>query len=291
MRKYIPTLVLVLLLIGWALFLDHASDFFIFQPNRQVYNLKPSFQEISFPARNGEKLYALYLPAKENKPTVLFLHGQKHNAYDFQDFALDLNKEGYGVLIPDYRGFGKSKGRPSEKNMKDDAAASFSYMMTDLKLLPKQIVLWGFSLGATPALHVAAQFSKLPIKSLILQSPFTNMTEMGYYVLARKHDHNSPGRKIIVLFLKPLLWNKTFDNVSLIQKVRAPILVGYSQQDATIPWTMSRDLAAKAPLGTAKFMSLTGVHHSFDWLIPTAHIFIESLNTPQETQAQTQNPA
>lgn len=283
MKKYIPTFLLVLLLAGWAVFLDHASDYFIFQPNRQVYNLQQSVQEVSFPARNGEKLYALYLPAAENKPTILFFHGQKHNAYDFQEFALDLNKRGYGVFIPDYRGFGKSKGNISEKNMKDDAAAAFSYLMTGLKILPKQIVLWGFSLGTTPALHVAGEFAKLPIKAVIVQSPFTNMIEMGYYVLARKHDQDSTLRKIVVLFLKPLLWNKSFDNVKLIQKVRAPALVAYSQQDATIPWTMSRNLAAKSPLGTAKFMSLVGVHHSFDWLMPTALVFIESSNSSQET--------
>lgn len=286
MKKYIPTFLLILLLIGWALFLDHASDYFIFQPNRQVYNLQPSVQELSFSARNGEKLYALYLPPSEDKSTILFLHGQKHNSYDFQELSLDLNKQGYGVLIPDYRGFGKSKGRPTEKNMNDDAAAAFSYMMTDLKLLPNQIVLWGFSLGATPALHIAGQFSKLPIKALILQSPFTNMTEMGFYVLARKHEQDSTIRKIVVLFLKPLLWNKSFDNINLIQKVRTHTLIGYSQQDATIPWTMSSKLAAKAPLGTAKFMSYVGVHHSFDWFMPTALTFIESLNTPTQKVAK-----
>jgi len=277
MRKYIPTILLVVLLGGWALFFDRVTDHLIFEPTNQVYTLQLPFEEVTFPAKNGQKLHALYLPAKEDKPTILFFHGNKYNVYSFQDFARPYAEKGYGVFLFDYRGYGKSEGSPSESHLYEDGSSALFHLMLKEKIFPQDIVLWGFSLGNAPALYVASTYDKLPFKGVILQSPFTNMADMGFYMLSQRYD-GTAAATILPIFLKPLLWHKNFDNTRLIGRVRAPMLIGFSRLDRTIPWTMSRALAAKSPRGTQQFLSPAGTHHSFEWFESEALRFLESLD-------------
>lgn len=279
MNKYIPTVVLFILLVCWAVFLDRATDYFVFRPSRQIYSIQEPFQEFSFPAKDGRPLYALYHPATPGEPTLLFFHGSKYNIYTFQDFILPYAKRGYGIFLFDYRGYGKSGGTPSQKNMYEDAQTALFALMLKKHILPKDIVLWGFALGSSPALHIAAVYNKLPFKAVILQSPFPNTADMGFYLLAQK-DNESWTARLMTLLLKPILWNKNFDNTQLIGQVRAPMLIGFSRMDRTVPWTMSRALAAQAPEGTQQFFSPTGIHDSPEWFKKTALQFLERLGTP-----------
>ena len=277
MKKYIPTLILFFLLVCWAVFFDRTTDHFIFEPSRQIYSLQTPFKEISFRTADGHTLYALYHPAQAGKPTLLFFHGSKYNIYTFQDFVLPYAKRGFGIFLFDYRGYGKSEGSPSQQNMYKDSQAALFELMLKQHILPKEIVLWGFALGSSPALYGAATYNKLPFKAVILQSPFTNMADMGFYLLAQKYD-GTWGATVLPLFLKPLLWNKNFDNIPLIAQVRAPMLIGFSRLDRTVPWTMSRALAVKAPAGTQQFFSPTGIHDSPEWFEKAALEFLNSLD-------------
>ncbi len=265
MRRYIPFLLLLILLWAWAIFLDRATDHFVFEPSKQVYSLQEPFEEIVFTNRTGQEIHAIYQPAEEGKPTILFFHGSKYNIYSFQDFILPYAKKGYGIYLFDYRGYGKSEGRPSEKNMYEDASAALFNLILKQHVLPQDIILWGFALGTSPALYIASKYNKLPFRGVILQSPFTNMADMGFYMLAQRYD-GTPAATVLPIFLRPILWNKDFDNTRMIGHVRAPILIGFSRLDRTIPWTMSRALAAKSPRGTRQFFSPTGVHHSSEWM-------------------------
>ncbi len=276
MRRYILWILLVALLAAWAVFLDRATDFFIFEPSRQVYSLHTLFTEVSFPTEDGTPIYALYTPAQEGKPTLLFFHGNKSNIYSVQDLLAPYVKEGLGVLTFDYRGYGKSAGRTSEKNFQQDSRAALFYLINTLHIMPKDIVLFGFALGSYPALYTAVQYEKLPFRALILQCPFTTMPDMGFYRLAKRYDGSAVSPWI--LLLRPILWNKTFDNTRLIGRVRAPLLIGCSRQDNIIPWTMSRALTAKAPHGTKQFFADLGPHYSSDWMVNATLQFLNTLS-------------
>ncbi len=279
MNKYIPVVLLILLIAAWAVFFDRTTTYFVFGPSRQVYSLQAPFKEVSFPTADKSPLHALYIPAQPGKPTLLFFHGNKHNIYSFQDFVLPFAADGYGVFLFDYRGFGKSIGKPSQPHMAEDARAALFDLMLKRKVLPKDMVLWGFGLGSYPALYVAAEYNKLPFKAVILQSPFTTSADMGFYILAQKYDGASAA-SLFTLLLKPILWNKNFDNLSLISQVKAPLFIGFSRADKTVPWTMSRALAAKAPDGTQQFFSEGGAHESSKWIKKPALQFLENLSQP-----------
>lgn len=288
MRRLIPFLLVVLLLWGWVVFFDQVAKFFIFVPAHDSLALKIPMKEVSFTTKTGEKLQALYSPSERGKPTILFFHGNKYNIYYFQDFARPLLKEGYGLFLFDYRGYGKSEGKPSCKKIQEDGIAALTYLMKTHKILPKEIVLWGFSLGNAPMLHVANQYQKLPFKAVLLQSPFTNLSEMGLFMIT--HNYNTPLKKGLLPLLKFLLWNKKLDNTQNLPHIKAPILIGYSRQDELIPWEMSRELAHWAPQKSLQYFSPTGEHHSFDWFTPKALQFIEGLDSQKESFGAKKNP-
>lgn len=129
----------------------------------------------------GAKLHALYLhqPAEKSKGIVLFLHGNAGNLetwFTHADFWLTT---GYDVLMPDYRGFGKSSGKiESEAQLNDDVLRAWNFVAANYQ--GKKHVIYGRSLGTGLAAKLATQ---VPADLVVLVSPYESMTEMAqeYY--------------------------------------------------------------------------------------------------------------
>ena len=269
--------VFFLLLIA-AVLLNWAANRFIFRPVRKEWPLQLPWEQVTFRTQNGTPLQALYLPAKENKETLLFFHGKAGNVTYFEDFAKTYVKYGYGVLMFDYRGYGKSKGHLSEKNMYQDGAAALGYLLKERLLPAQKIVIWGYSLGNGPAVQAAVDFNILPLKAVILQSPFTNTPGMASFILLRRYRHGNWLQKWVSAVFKPIFFNKRFDNYAKIRQIKAPLLIAYSRQDKVIPWQMSCALADKAPRFSRRYFSPRGEHEQFRWLERAAVEFLNSSN-------------
>jgi uncharacterized protein len=129
----------------------------------------------------GAKLHALYLhqPAAQSKGIVLFLHGNAGNLetwFTHTDFWLST---GYDVLMPDYRGFGKSTGKiENEAQLNDDVLRAWNYVAHNYQ--GKKKVFYGRSLGTGLAATLATQ---TPADLVVLVSPYTSMTAIAqeYY--------------------------------------------------------------------------------------------------------------
>ena len=129
----------------------------------------------------GAKLHALYLhqPAEQSRGVVLFLHGNAGNLetwFTHADFWLET---GYDVLMPDYRGFGKSTGKiEGEAQLNDDVLRAWNFVAANYK--DKKRVIYGRSLGTGLAAHLATQISA---DLLVLVSPYTSMVDVAreYY--------------------------------------------------------------------------------------------------------------
>ena len=99
----------------------------IFQPAKlhldHSFNFEEPFQEFFIPVGN-QKINALYFNAKKDKKgVILYLHGNADNLDRWGKYASDFTHRGYDVLMIDYRGYGKSDGKASEKNIYSDAEA------------------------------------------------------------------------------------------------------------------------------------------------------------------------
>lgn len=129
----------------------------------------------------GAKLHALYLqqPAEKSKGIVLFLHGNAGNLETWFTGAEFWLTTGFDVLMPDYRGFGKSTGQiESEAQLNDDVLHAWKFVAQHY--VNKKKVVYGRSLGT----GLATTFAKEePVDLLVLVSPYTSMTAIArhYY--------------------------------------------------------------------------------------------------------------
>ena len=275
-QRNLPLIILLALLAAWAIFLNKTADVFVFGFQRNEYSYHPAFKEVAFRAADDSILTALYAPAKKGRPTLLVFHGNKQNIFTFQNLMAPYAQEGFGVLIFDYRGYGRSEGTSSETNINEDGLSALNYLMEKKLISPQEIILWGFSLGSSPALYTAAQHSDWPFKAIILQSPFTNTTDMAFYMLARRERDRFVAPVLSVL-LKPFLWNKQFDITPYMENIRVPMLIGSSREDRVVPSALSSAVAAKAPAGTRLFVSDRGEHDNPVWFQASVEDFIKQL--------------
>ena len=105
----------------------------IFFPTRGV-DLRPEQlgvegQELFLTTEDGVRLHAFFLPAADASRALLFLHGNAGNASHRLPNAAALARLGIHVLLPDYRGYGLSEGRPSEAGVYADARAGLAHLV------------------------------------------------------------------------------------------------------------------------------------------------------------------
>lgn len=263
-----------LLLVIAAAGINLLANTAMYHPSRQKLPFTLPFERIGLPAANGQIIDAVFLPAKPGKETILFSHGNAGNITYFETLPRLYSKYGYGVLMYDYRGFGQSKGRISQKHIYQDAATALDFLISEKGLTPQQIILWGHSLGNSPTIELAVKNNALPFRAVVLQSPFTNIPQMAYALIARGYRQDSLGEKLIAALLTPLLFNKLHNNIGKIADVKAPLLVGYTTGDELIPWQMSQALADQHP-NAVKFKSNEGSHNDFEWFENAAVAFLD----------------
>ena len=234
MKRLMPIAIVVLVLLLAiklaALYLERKMVFF---PPKD-YLLYPqqlglNYREANIKTADGETLWAWHFPSDSARYTVLFFHGNAENISFRLDFADRLLALGLSVLLVDYRGYGKSTGKPSEKGIYEDALAGYQFLTDSLSIRPENIILWGSSIGAAAALDLA---TKVEVSGLILEGCFTSAREMS--------------KEIFPYF--PFHWFASFkfDNLGKIPKVKAPVLIIHARQDEIVPWQMGRALYDKA---------------------------------------------
>lgn len=170
---------------------------------------------------------ALFLPATDASgptPLIIFTHGNAELAEHWVGRFAEAGSWGWGVLLLEYPGYGRSAGTPSEQSIFEAAAAAYDWARRDSRVDAARIVAWGRSLGGGPAAWLAAN---RPLAGLILESAFTSTRDlMGRYLI--------PG----------FLVRDPFDSVRALQRYRGPLLVVHGRDDRIVPVAQGRTLAA-----------------------------------------------
>jgi uncharacterized protein len=205
----------------------------------------PEAEAVTLTAADGERLVAWYVAPREDRPIVLYFHGNggalRYRVGRFRT----LIRDGIGLLGLEYRGYAGSSGSPSEPGLIADGEAAYSFVAA--RYPAKQIVLWGESLGTGVAVALAAEKS---VGRVILEAPFTSAAEVAalrYWYL--------PVR---------LLMKDQYRSDERIEKITSPILILHGLHDHTIPYAMGERLfeQTKAPKHIVKF--LDGDHEDLD---------------------------
>lgn len=260
--------------IVWGV-LTHLGSRIVFRPHKKRWPLRLPFEEVSFQTPNKRTLTGVYLKAQDKKPTFLFFHGRGGNISHFVSFAHLYAAIGYGIFMFDYEGFGESTGHPSEKALYQDALCAVRFLLKNKKLPPQEIVLYGHSLGNSPALF-AANHLHFPFKALILQSPFLSTSDMAVCLATHTYQPHTRFYKFIRTLVYPFLYRNRFDNTRLTQNLKLPTLVCMSKADKTIPWQMTFQFAQKKGLKNI-FVSADGEHDDFTWAAQEVYQFLQKL--------------
>jgi uncharacterized protein len=190
---------------------------------------KLGVREVMLSTEDGLSLLSWYLPARPGRPVIAYFHGNGgHIGYRAQRL-LRFAREGYGVLIPEYRGYGGNPGAPSETGFYADGRAALAFLDHEA-IAATRLVLYGESLGSGVAVELAVRHE---IAGLILEAPFTSVAEV-----AQCHFPFVPAARLVT---------DRFDSLSRIGRVRAPILVLHGEGDRVVPVRFGRALLDAAP--------------------------------------------
>ncbi len=243
-----PVGIILALILSFFLFYPWIENFFVFFPQTSL-DSKPenwdlNYKDVYFSAEDGIKLHGWFFPLQHDGPVILFCHGNAGNISHRLDNVARLVEEDIQVFIFDYRGYGRSEGRPSEKGIYLDGLAAYDYLVRGEQISPSNIVVFGRSLGAAVAVEIALQKE---IRSIILESAFTSTKDMA---------------KAMLLF-KPLspFMPANYDNLTRVSRLQTPKLIIHGDQDQIVPFAMGQRLfdAAKGP---KNFYRIRGAGHN-----------------------------
>ena len=202
-----------------------------------------AFEDLRLTAADGTALHAWFVPLQEDSPVILLCHGNAGNIASRLDKLLALRRAGAAVLLFDYRGYGRSAGRPDEQGTYQDAEAAYLWL-ADVKKVPAgRIFIHGESLGGAVTVELAL---RRRAAGLVLESTFTSVVEM-----CRRVFPFLPARLVVRL---------RYDSLSKIPRLSCPLLLLHSPDDDLVPFAMGRRLFAAAPEPKA-FVELRGGHN------------------------------
>jgi len=191
---------------------------------------------------DGERLTAWHLPAAPGYPTLLYFHGNAGWIELRADRLADLTRRGFGVLMPSYRGYGGSTGKPTEANNDADARLAYDWLR-EQGVGAGDIIVFGESLGTGVATKLAGVKN---CAGLILDSPYTSMLD-----LARASYPWLPIRRLL---------RDRYETIRHIKRVTVPVLVLHGEADRRVPVAMG--LAVHdAVLAPAQLIVYPGAAH------------------------------
>lgn len=206
------------------------------------------WKEARFTASDATTLHGWFFPAATHSPrrdlVVLHCHGNGGNVSHRLEVAGALFETGVNVLLFDYRGYGRSGGRPSEAGTYLDAQAAHAWLV-GRGFAGTNIIAFGESLGGGVAAELAL---REPLAALVLQSTFTSIPDIGAELFP---------------FL-PVRWlaRIRYDTLAKLPRIAVPVVVLHGRQDTLVPFAhaVRNFAAAREPKRLAE---IAGDHNDF----------------------------
>jgi uncharacterized protein len=204
-----------------------------------------AFEDLAIATGDGEQLHGWWVPARAGSAGahVLLCHGNAGNVGDRVMHAALLSAAGLDVLLFDYRGFGRSTGRPSELGTYRDAHAARSELLARPAVDPDRVIYLGESIGGAVALELALEH---PPAGLVLMSAFTSVRDM-----ARRHYPFVPAAVV----------PDAYPSLRRVRELRAPLLVIHGDRDEIVPLMHAEELFEAAP-DPKRLRIIEGVGHN-----------------------------
>ena len=226
------------------------QDKLLFLPNMPGRELSASpenigreYRNLEIPTADGETLHGWLLPNPQSDVLLLFFHGNAGNISHRLESGEIFYRLGLNVLIVDYRGYGQSTGKPSEEGLYKDADAVWRFATDELEFAPRNIAIFGRSMGGSVAAWLAAQKSP---GALIVESTFTSAPDLA--------------AKLYPFLPVRLLARLDLNTRESIRSTTSPVLVLHSRDDEIVPYEHGVALYESAAEPKA-FFEMRGGHN------------------------------
>lgn len=274
-KRVVRKLAWPLLKLGVAIYAIFLTFLLLFQnkllymPSRQMDSTPKewglAYEDVFLNADDGVQFHGWYIPCDDAEKVMLFFHGNAGNI-SHRHASIDIfHRLGVNVLAIDYRGYGKSQGKPSEQGTYRDSRAAWDYLVGERGISPENIIVHGRSLGGAIAAWLARDCNP---GALIIESAFSSVPDMAVDLYPF-----IPSRKLVRF---------QYDTREYVKSVRCPVLIVHSPNDDIVPYNHGRILyeTAKEP---KSFHQIEGDHNygfvqSGDVYVSGVKAFIQNLN-------------
>lgn len=217
----------IALLYAYASFLRRNAMFFperypLGMWDKSVHAIPP--EDVYFTTPDNVRLHGWIIRSRRsNAPLIVWFHGNAGNITSRAPVAEELAARGVSVLLFDWRGYGRSEGAPKEDLLFLDAAAA--YQFATLQTNPRDIVLYGESLGGPYAAFIARTHR---VRCVVIENSFPSLRALGNALYAPL----------------PLGWlaPNALSTTRWLNAARVPVLVMHGRRDDVIPFALGKEL-------------------------------------------------
>ena len=239
--------ILAILYLGLGLLIYLLQERLIFLPEKlpldYSFEFDAPFEEHFIEMEDGAKINALHFTQNESRGLIVYFHGNAGSLARWGEVVIPFLDMGYEVLITDYRGYGKSTGKRSQKRMLLDAGKVYAFAK-DIES-EERIILFGRSIGSAFASYLAGKNS--PSK-LILETPFYSLKDVA--------------KEVIPIYPTRQLLRYNFKNHSYLKEAKIPIYIFHGTDDEVVKFNSGKQLHASLSKNQAIFFTIDGGHHN-----------------------------
>ena len=240
------TLIVLVVYVTISVLLYFLQDFIMFKPEKlpadfQFHYENQEIEEYNVETRDGATINGLRFKAQNPKGVVFYLKGNSKSIKGWGKFAVDFTRHGYDVIMVDYRGFGKSTGRRTQKAIKRDLQVIYNKIKENVK--EQYIILYGRSLGSGFATKLASMNNP---RMLILDAPYYSLSKV-----AKKYIPFMPLSLLIKFPMPTYKW---------MRYVNCPVHIIHGTDDKLIPYRTSVKLSKIKP-NLARLYTVIGGGH------------------------------
>lgn len=245
--KSVSQILLLCMAIGlMVIYLRYIERRSLFYPMKEIEFLPRqiglNYEDIFFKTSDNIDINGWFISSPNARYTILFCHGNAGNISHRLEKLKFFHELGCDIFIFDYRGYGRSKGKPSEKGMYLDVQGAYDYLLSR-KINPEQVIGYGESIGGAIIIDLA---SKNRLGGLITDSTLSSSKDMI---------------KIIYPFLPYWVFSSRLDSINKIKYIKIPKLIIHSVNDEIVPYKLGQKLFENAD-DPKEFLQIRGGHNS-----------------------------
>jgi fermentation-respiration switch protein FrsA (DUF1100 family) len=218
-------------------------------PSRMLGDWNPTglgHEDVWFQSGDGTKLHGWFVPHPNPKRAILYCHGNgEHIAFNADLAALLRDSLQASIFMFDYRGYGRSDGRPNETGCIADGIAAQLWLAHRIAIRPDEVVLMGRSLGAGIAVALAAEDGA---RALVLENGLPSLPDV-----AATHYWFLPVRFVM---------ENQYDCLARIQRYRGPLFESHGAADELIPVAFGRRLFDASPSPIKRWVEFEHLGHN-----------------------------